>query len=212
MHIRSYTLGPNEYSITTLPFELPANGPKASSMTTSRPPGTTSASIIRTLKKGNEKPLPTIEANSRSRPVSYVSHADGNNPKSTIFTRDKKRSWVQPPPEAYLQAPYKETRSRKDTPSMATQATDTTTNSDFQAVIAVARKNPVARATARTMSFRRTASPVDPVVPHEDRPSIDSETRIGKNVVPRQKQTFVGTVSGPSRVKYPPKPNEHGRI
>lgn len=215
IHIRPYTLESTEYSIRTLSFEPSTDGSKTSGMTTFPPPGVTNTKVVQTLDKGGEKPLPTVKVDSGSRPVSYVSRTDRSGPESTILTPDKKMSWIQPPPEAHLQASHKETRSRKDTPSTATQATDTSTNSYSQAVITVAMKNRVMSATARTMltdtiPSRRTPSPVDAVIPHEDRPSIDIETGINIKTVTRRRPTFVGTIGGPS--KYPPQADNHGKI
>lgn len=190
VHIRSYALDSNRYSVHSLSFETLASDPK----TPFRPPGITGAATVRTLNKDNEKPLPAVIVGSKSRRVSYVSHTSTDGPKSTIFTRDKERSYIQPPPEVHLKTPYKE-HSRKETPSLITQATGISTNSYSQAVITFAMKNPVASATARTvatstMPSRRAPSPVDTVIPHEDRPSID---------IPQQKPVLVTNVNGTQR-------------
>lgn len=208
MDIRPYTLDSSEYSLHNLSFQPSAGGFKTSGLTAFHPPGVTS-----TVNKGNERPLTPVKVDSGSLPANHVSPTDRNSPKDTIFTRDKKRSWIQPPPEAYLQAPYNELRSRKDTPSLATQATDTSTNSYAQAVITFASKNPVTSATARTMltntvPLKRMTSPVDAIIPHEDRPSIDIDAGININTV---KPTFVGTVSGPPGIKCPPQSVNNGR-
>ena len=163
MHIRPYTLDSSEYSVHTLSFEISKNSPKTPVQAAFHPPSATSAAIIQTLNKGSERHSTTMK-------TSYVSHTDGDRPKSSILTREKERSGIQPPPEA-LQAPYKETHSRKETPSLMTQATGTSTNSSTQAVITFARKDPVATATARTLltstMSSRHRSPVDMVTPHE---------------------------------------------
>ena len=231
MDIRPYT-AESGYSAHTLTFETSTNGSKTPVVTVFPPPGTAGAAIIRALSKGSEKTLPAAKVNSRSRPLSYISRPDSDGPKSTIFTREKKRSWVQPPPEVYLKAPSKETRLRKETPSLMTQATGTSTNSDSQAVISFARKGPVVSATARTllmntMSSGRTQSPVDSVMPHEDRPSIDWGTRTSVNMVPQQRPTLFGTVNGTQRMTQSttsvgqesvsgtgrgPEPNNYGRV
>ena len=197
MDIRQYTLDSTRYSVHSLSFETSANGLKTPAMAATRPRSATSAVTVRTLNKGSEKPLPKVVVDSESRPVSYVSHTDTNGPKSTTlsttFTRDKERSRIQTPPEVHLQTPHKETRSRKETPSMTTQATCVSTNSYSQAVITFAMKNPVVSATARTVTTsatpsRRTSSPVDTIIPHEDRPSIE--------IMPQQKPTLVRDVNG----------------
>lgn len=205
MDFRPYTAESSKYSVHTLTFETSTNGPKTPVMTVFPPPGTTSAAIIRVLNKGNEKALPTVKGDSQSRPMSYITSTDSDGPKSTIFTRGKKKSWIQPPPEVYLKAPPKESRLRKETPSLMTQATGTSTNSDSQVVISFASKNTVASATARTllmntMSSGRVQSPVDSVMPREDRPSIDSGSRINFNMVPQQRPTLVRTVNGTQRM------------
>ena len=59
-------------------------------------------------------------------------------------------------------------------------------------------KNPVVSATARTVvtntvPSRRTPSPVDTVIPHEDRPSIE--------VVPQQRPALVRDVNDAQRAQ-----------
>ena len=195
--IRSYTLDSTRYSVHSLSFETSANGLKTPAMVSIRPRSATSAATVRTLNKGSDKPLPKVVVDSESRPVSYLSHTDINGPKSTTlsttFARDKERSWIQTPPEVHLQTPYKETRPRKETPSMTTQGTCVSSNSYSQAVITFAMKNSVVSATARTVTTsatpsRRTPSPVDTVIPHEDRPSIE--------IMPQQKPILVRDVNG----------------
>lgn len=187
MHIRPYTLDSSEYSIHSLAFEMPTKGSKTP------PPGATSAAIMRILNKDSVKPLPKVVAKSKSRPVSYVPSTDSHGRKSTIITRDKKNSLIQPPPDAYLQAPYKEIRSRKETPSLMTQATGTSTNSYSHAVISIARMNPIVSAPARTlmmntMSSKHTPSPGGTGIPCEDRPGVHS--------VSQRKPTIVKTIKG----------------
>lgn len=194
MHIRPYTLDSSGYSMRSLTFETSTNGSKIPVMTSLPPPGTTSATIIQTLKIGSAKIIP--KANSKPE-----SPTDSDSPKSTIFARDKKNSWIQPPPEAYLQAPYKETRLRKDTPSLMTQATGTSTGSYSQAVITFARKNPFASATAKTLlmdtiSSKNTPSPGEIVYPREDRPSTDSGNKANINMGLQQRPILVRTVDG----------------
>jgi hypothetical protein len=173
MDIRSYPLESNKYSAHSLSFVTSGNAPKA------REP---SATIIRALNKGNEKALRALNGHSESRPVSYVSHTDSSAWKRFTFSSNKERTSIQPPPEAYLQAPYRGTRQRSETPSLLTQATNVSASSYTQAVITHARKDPVASATARTITVdnmppSRTPSPVDTVMPHEQNPSIDLGTR-----------------------------------
>lgn len=204
MQIRPYTADSNKPSVHTLTFETSTNDSKTPIKTALPPVGATSAAIIRAFNKGGEKALSTIKVNSDSRIMSYASRINGDGPKSTIFTRETKRSWIQPPPEAYVQAPSKETRPRKETPSLITQATATTMNSYSQAVITLARKDPVVSATARTMrmstmSSKRTPTPVDAVTLHQDRPSFDSGTGASINMVPQRKPTLVRTVNGTQR-------------
>jgi hypothetical protein len=233
MHIRPYTLDSSEYSIHSLAFEMPTKGSKTP------PPGATSAAIMRILNKDSVKPLPKVVAKSESRPVSYVSSTNNHGRKSTIITRDKKSSLIQPPPDAYLQAPYKEIRSRKETPSLMTQATGTSTNSYSHAVISIARMNPIVSAPARTlmmntMSSKHTPSPGGTGTPREDCPGVGSGTKFNVDTVSQRKPTIVKTIKGahgtpqsaasaswetdgragqdaPPRVN-PPQPDSYGRI
>ena len=151
MHIRPYTPDSSKYPVHSLPFETSASDPKTPVTTAFPPPGVTNASIVQASNEDRGNHLPTVTVDSGSRPVSYISLTNTDGSKSAIFTRDKKKSWIQPPPEAHIQAPHKETRSRKETPSMVTQATCASTNSFSQAVITFAMKSPVVSATARTM-------------------------------------------------------------
>lgn len=211
MQIRPYTADSSKPSIHTLTFDTSTNCSKTPIVTKPPPAGVTGAAIIRALNKGGEKALSTIKVNSESRLMSHIPRMDSDGPKSTIFTRETKRSWIQPPPEAYLQAPSKETRSRKETPSLNTQATGTSMNSYSQAVITLARKDPVVSATARTMLMntvpsRRTPSPVDANILREDRPTFDSGTSASIDTAQQQRPTLVRTVN------VPPRPDSYGRI
>lgn len=193
MYVRPYTMESNEYSIHTLSFETSTNGSKTPGLTTLPPPGDTSVAIIKALKKGKVTPTPKGGAKSEPR-------TGNDGPKSTIFTRDREKSWIQPPPEAYLQAPPNETRSRKETPSLLTQATGTSTNSYTQAVITFARKSPFVSATPRTlhmntMSSKDASSPGKPVTLREARPSTDSRTGVSISMVPQRRPNLVTTVN-----------------
>ena len=155
--------------------------------------GTTSATIIRTLKKGSAKVIPKTDAKPKS-PI------DSDGPKSTIFIPDKRNSWIQPPPEVHLQAPYKDPRLRKETPSLMTQATGTSTNS-YSPVITYARKNPFVSATAKTlmmntMSSKNTPSPREKVFSHGARPGIDSGPKVSINMAPQRMPTLVRATNG----------------
>lgn len=166
MDIRPYTLGSSKYSARAISFETSKHVPESPIMVALPPTRGASAAIIQALNKGVDKALPPIKTNPGSRPT----------------TADNDKAWIQPPPEVYLQDPYKGTRSRKETPSLLTQATGISASSCSQAVVTLARKDPVISATARTiatgtMSSGRSPSPVDSVMPHEDRPSVDLRTQ-----------------------------------
>lgn len=233
MYIRPYTMESNEYSIHTLSFETSTNGSKNSGVTGLPPPGDTSVAIIKALKKGGVMPMPKESVKSEPRTGS-----DG--PKNTILTRNWEKSWVQPPPEAYLQAPPNETRSRKETPSLLTQATGTSTNSYSHAVITFAKKSPFVSATPKTLlmntiSSKDASSPGKPVTLREARPSTDSRTGVSISMVPQRRPNLVTTVNNtqgmtqfvapadwettrgfdqdvPARVDFIPQPDSHGRI
>lgn len=223
MLIQPYTLDLNKYSAHSLTFgTTPA-------VTTLPPPGVASPAITIAMDDGSVKVVPKTSIKS-----------DSNGPKSDVFARDRETSWIQPPPEAYLQAPHKETRSRKETPSLMTQATGTSTNSYSQAVITFARKNPFASATARTlmmntMSSRNTPSPEETGSPRGVRPTIDTGIGVTINTVPQRRPTLVRTVNGaqkmtgfvastswettggtgqdmPPQANFPPQPDSYGRI
>ena len=201
IHIRPFALESSKYSAHSLSFETSTNRLDTPVTATFHSPGATSLAIIQTLNKGNQKPLPAAGVDSEARSMGSVSRTDGNGPKNTTLTCDIEKSWIQPPPDVHLQAPSEESRLRKETPSLITQATGISTNSYTQAVISFARKDPVVSATATTMPtntvpLRRTQSPVDMVIPHEDRPSIDSGTRISVNMVSQQRSTSVRIVNG----------------
>ena len=223
MHIHAHALDPRKYSAHALSFET----------STTIDPETPAKTAFRPLNDGSEKPL-KVESPS----LIYLSRTDSNDSNSTASTH-KDESWIQPPPEAYLQTP-KETRSRKETPSLITQATYGSTGSFSQAVITFASKSRVVSATARTMvtnttPSKRTPSPVDPVTPHEDRPSTEFGTGIDINVVPQRRPTLIRAVNGVQRtsqsvtlangdtvdgagrdvsprVNFPLRPDEYGRI
>jgi len=231
--IRPYTMESNGYSIHTLSFETLTNGSKIPAVTAPPFPGDTSTAIIRASKKDDAKAMPNGKVKSESR-------TDSDRQKTTIFTRDKEKSWIQPPPDAYLQAPYNDTRSRKETPSLMTQATGTSTNSYAHAVITHARKSPFVSATPRTllmntMSSKDTSSPGKPVTPREPRPSTDSRAGVTISTVQQRRPTLVTTVNNtqgmtqfvaptdwettggvgqdvPARVNFPPQPDSLGRI
>ena len=231
--IRPYTMESNEYSVHTLSFETSSNGSKTPGVTTLPPPGDTSVAIIKALKKDGVMPMPKGSVKSESR-----TGRDG--PKSTIFTRDREDSWIQPPPVAYLQAPPNETRSRKETPSLLTQATGTSTHSYSQAVITVARKSPFVSATPRTllmntMSSKDASSPGKNPTLREARTSTDSMAGVNISMVPQRRPNLVTTVNNtlgmtqfvapadwettggtgqdmPAWVNFPPQPDNHGMI
>lgn len=164
--IRPYTLESNKYSAHSLSFETSKRVPESPIMVALPPTRGAGAAIVQAINKGVDKALPPMKTNPGSRPT----------------TADKDKAWIQPPPEAYLRDPYKETRSRKETPSLLTQATGISTNSCSRVVVTFARKDPVVRATARaietgTMYSGRSPSPVDSVIPHEDRPIVDLGTQ-----------------------------------
>lgn len=176
IEIRPYPLESSKYSAHSLSFDMPRNYSKSPVMVALPTTRSTSAAIIKALKKGNEKVLPVIKVDSQA-PISYGSHAHDDNPKN-LTSPDKEWFLIQPPPEAHLQTPSKENRLRKDTPSLMTQATGVSTNSSSHAVITLARKDPILSATARTITTssihsKRAPSPVDTVMPHESNPSID---------------------------------------
>lgn len=225
MHIHAHALDPRKYSAHALSFETSTTvDPESSAKTAFRP-----------LNDGSEKPL---KVDSKSPTLTHLSRTDSNDSNSTAFTH-KDESWIQPPPEVYLQTP-KETRSRKETPSLITQATYGSTGSYSQAVITFASKSRVVSATARTMvpnttPSKRTPPPVDPVTPLEDRPNTDSGTGININMVPQRRPTLIRAVNGvqqipqsaalangdtvdgagrnvPPRVNFPLRPDEYGRI
>lgn len=179
MDIRPYTLKSGRYSAHSISFETPKHVPESPIIVALPPTRGTNAEIVQALSKCVHKALPPIKTNPGSRPT----------------TADKDQAWVQPPPEVYLQDPYKKTRSRKETPSLLTQATGISTISCSQAVVTLARKDPVVSATARTiaastMSSGRSPSPVDNVMPHENRPSVDWGTQ----------------------GRFPPRPDRYGKI
>ena len=233
MSLRPYTMQSNQYSAHTLSFETSTNGSKTPTMTAPPPPDDTGAAIIRALKKGGLKGMSKGSTKSQSR-------TDGGGPKSTIFTRDREKSWIQPPPEAYLQAPHNDTRSRKETPSLITQATGTSTNSYSHAVISFARKSPFISATPRTlrmntMSSNDSTSPGKSVSSREPRPSTDSRVGVSISMGPQRRPTLVTTVNithdmtqfvapadwetaggagqdAPARVNSHPQADNHGRI
>lgn len=225
MHIHAHALDLRKYSAHTLSFETSTTIDfESPAKTAFRPPNS-----------GSEK---SLRVDSKS-PSTYLSRTNSNGSDSTTFTR-KDETWIQPPPEAYLQVPPNETRSRKETPSLITQATYGSANSYSQAVITFASKSPVVSATATTMvtsatPSRHTPSPVDPVTPHEDRPSTDSGTGINFSMVPQQRPTLIKAVNGvqrtaqsavlasgntvdgtgrdvPPRVNLPLRPDGYGRI
>jgi len=139
--------------------------------------------------------------------VSHASRADSDGPKSTTFDRDMEVPRIQLPLGAHLQSPPKETRSRKETPSMMTQATATSTNSYSQAVITYARKNPVVSAIPKTMfmntmSSKHLSNSGETSVPHESRRITDSGTSSDINSVP-QKPALIKAVSGSQRTIQP---------
>lgn len=177
--IRPCALESSKYSAHPLSFQTSKRvleSPIVVALTPTRGAG---AAIVQAINKGVDKAVPPMKTNPRSRPT----------------TADKDEAWIQPPAEAYLRDPYKETRSRKETPSLLTQATGISSNSCSQVVVTFARKDPVVRATARavatsTMYSGRSPSPVDSVIPREDRPIVDLGAR-GKIV---------------------PQPDRHGRI
>jgi len=208
MHIRPYTPDSSKYPVHSLPFETSASDPKISVMTTFPPPGVTSAAIVQTSNKDRENHLPTVTVDSRSRPVSYISLTNTDGPKSAIFTRDKKKSWIQPPPEAHLQPPHKETRSRKETPSLVTQATCASTNSFSQAVITFAMKSPVVSATARTMATNTI--PEQRPAPAKDVGDTQQTTQSTASAI---RETVDGTGQDvPSKANLPSQPDNCGRI
>lgn len=177
MDVRPYALESSKYSAHSLSFDVSKNVTKASDKVPPPAPNSASAAIIKALQKGNEKALPPVKVDSEPRPMDYVSHTHNHDLK-IIISSNKDWPLIQLPPEAHLQTPHKETRSRKETPSLWTQATGVSTNSSSQAVITHARKDPVLSATARTVATssvysNRAPSPVDTVMPHESNPSID---------------------------------------
>jgi len=207
MHIQPYALESSDYSSHSLSFETRTDDYKTPVIATFPPPGTTSAATIRTsLNKGNVKIIPTVDIKPASRPASYLSCTD-SDAKSATFARDKETAQIQPPPEAHLQAPYKETRSRKDTPSLMTQATGTSTTSYSHAVITFASKNPVVSAAPKTMLMNtmssRYISSEGTVLPREDRLTTVSGTNAS---IKRASQ------DAPSRVNFPLQLDSHGRI
>ena len=225
IYIHAHTLNPRKYSAHTLSFETSTTVDSESPIKTAfHPPNS-----------GREKPL---GVDSKSPPI-YLSYTNSNDSDITAFTR-KDETWIQPPPDAYLQVPPNETRSRKETPSLITQATYGSANSCSQGVITFASRSPVVSATARTIvtdatPSTRTPSLVDPVTPQEDRPSPDSGTRINFSMVPQRKPTLIKAVDGvqrttqsaaltsgdivdgagrdvPPRVKFPLRPDAYGRV
>lgn len=182
--IRPYPLESSKYSAHTLPLETLRNASRTPLMTALPTAREASTAIIRALNRGVEKALPATKAELEFAPPSHVSPTDNDCPKYSPSTNDKEWPPIPPPPEAYLQVPYKETRVRKETPSLWTQATGVSTMSSSQAVVTLAKKDTVVSATARTVvmntpSPTRTPSPVDRVMPHESHPSIDFGTRSG---------------------------------
>ena len=182
--IRPYPLESSKYSAHTLPLETLRNASRTPLMTALPTAREASTAIIRALNRGVEKALPATKAELEFAPPSHVSSTDNDCPKYYPSTNDKEWPPIPPPPEAYLQVPYKETRVRKETPSLWTQATGVSTMSSSQAVVTLAKKDTVVSATARTVvmntpSPTRTPSPVDRVMPHESHPSIDFGTRSG---------------------------------
>lgn len=166
MDIRPYTPKSSKYSLRSLSLETSSNYPESPivvALPTARGVGSVTT---RDLKRCTEKALPSLRTNPGSRPT----------------TADKERSIIQPPPNAYLQDPYQGTRSRKETPSLLTQATGTSTNSCSHVVVSLARKDPVISATARTIAVNTISSGYTPpsgitATRYESRPSTNSSTK-----------------------------------
>ena len=208
MHIRPYTPDSSKYPVHSLPFEISAGDLKTPVTTAFPPPGVTNAGIARAPNKDRENHSPTLMVDSGSRPVSYISLTKTDDPKSAVFTRDKKKSWIQPPPEAHIQVPHKETRSRKETPSLITQATCASTNSFSQAVITFAMKSPVLSATARTMVMNTI--PEQRPGPAKDVCDTQQTTQSAASAI---RETVDGTGQDvPSKANLPSQPDNCGRI
>jgi hypothetical protein len=193
MYIHAHTLDPRKYSAHTLSFETSTTIDFETPVKTAfHPPDS-----------GSEK---SLEVDSKSPSMAHLPHTNNDVSDSTTLAH-KDETWIRPPPEAYLQVPN-ETRSRKETPSLITQATYGSVNSYSQAVITYASKSPVVSATARTMVTNTTPSKptpslVDPVSPYEDRPNTDSRTGINFSMVSQQRPALIKTINTVQRTTQP---------
>lgn len=184
MDIRPFTVESSKYSAHSISFGIKKNipmPPVSAALPTTRD---TSTAIVRALNRGIEKALPEVRVDPESRPSSYVSCTSNDGSKEFTSPIEKEKLQIRPPPEAHLPAPFKESRSRKQTPSLLTQATCISTASCSQVEVTHARKGLVLCARAKTVAMSttpsiRASSPVDTVLPHENNPSVDFGTQGG---------------------------------